>query len=239
MCPIVTLVCLSDIIDFPYPLDISAPLQPTFSQKCPISAVLSWTAPTESTCATMYTITLTNITEGNTSYTYNATTNTTSITLSDLTQGAEYFFTVAGVDEEGRVGEESVPSQTVMLKGQCLQRLISNINRRIVLYTSGLPTPLQPTLSPCKCLTSADLSWIVPAESICVIMYTITLTSITDRNSSYSYNTSTNTTNITVSGLTQGAEYFFTVAGVDAEGRVWKESAPSQTAKIYSKYMLN
>ena len=66
----------------------------------------------------MYTITLTNITEGNTSYTYNTTTNTTSITVSDFVRGAEYFFTVAEVDAEGRVGKESVPSQTIRFEGQ-------------------------------------------------------------------------------------------------------------------------
>ena len=31
------------------------------------------------------------------------------MTVSDLTQGADYSFTVAGVNAEGRVGEESVP----------------------------------------------------------------------------------------------------------------------------------
>ena len=35
------------------------------------------------------------------------------MTVSDLTKGAEYFFTVAGVDAGGRVGEESVPSQLI------------------------------------------------------------------------------------------------------------------------------
>ena len=103
---------------FLYASDLSAPLQPAVSQiKCPTSAILSWTPSTESSCATMYTITLTNITEGNISYTYNTTTNTTNITVSDFIKGAEYFFTVAGVDAEGRVGEDSVPSQTIRLKG--------------------------------------------------------------------------------------------------------------------------
>ena len=59
-------------------------------------------------CVSSYIITLINITEGNTLYTYNTTTNTTNLTLSDLTQGAEYSFTVAGVDAGGRVGEKSV-----------------------------------------------------------------------------------------------------------------------------------
>ena len=35
------------------------------------------------------------------------------MTVSDLTQGAEYSFTVAGVDVGGRVGERSVPVGTI------------------------------------------------------------------------------------------------------------------------------
>ena len=113
---------------FSYPLDLYAPLQPSFSLRSLTSAVLSWTPSTESICITMYTITLTNITEGNSIYTYNTTTNTTSMTVSDLAKGAEYFFIVAGVDADGRVGEESVPSQTVRLQSQCLQDNNSIIN---------------------------------------------------------------------------------------------------------------
>ena len=43
------------------------------------------------------------------------------MTVSDLAKGAEYFFTVAGVDAEGRVGEESVPSQIFTLNSQYSQ----------------------------------------------------------------------------------------------------------------------
>ena len=92
------------------------------------SAVFSWTPPTESICISIYTVTLTNITEGNISYIYNTATNTTNMTVSDLTEGAEYLFTVAGVDAEGTVGEESVPSQTVRLQSQYLQKMKSNMN---------------------------------------------------------------------------------------------------------------
>ena len=64
-------------------------------------------------CVSSYTITLINITEGNTSYTYNTTANTTNLTLSDLTQGAEYSFTVAGVDTGRRVGNKSALAQII------------------------------------------------------------------------------------------------------------------------------
>ena len=67
---------------------------------------------------TTYIITLTNITEGNSTYTYSTTTNTTSITLYNLTKGAEYFFTVAWVDAEGKLGEESVPPQLMTLNSK-------------------------------------------------------------------------------------------------------------------------
>ena len=40
------------------------------------------------------------------------------MTVSDLTQGAEYFFTVAGVDAEGREGESSDSSSSVMLDSE-------------------------------------------------------------------------------------------------------------------------
>ena len=45
------------------------------------------------------------------------------MTVSDLTQGAEYYFTVAGVDTGGRKGEKSVPSQTFMRNSKCSPKL--------------------------------------------------------------------------------------------------------------------
>ena len=93
----------------------SSPLSPEFFPKSLTSAVLSWTPPTESPCIAKYTITLTNITEGNASYTYNTSTNATSLTVSDLIQGASYSFTVAGINTVGRVGETSVLAQVITL----------------------------------------------------------------------------------------------------------------------------
>ena len=55
--------------------------------------------------------------EGNVFSPYNTSTNRTSITVSGLTQGAEYFFTVAEIDAEGRVGEESSSYNNVTLDG--------------------------------------------------------------------------------------------------------------------------
>ena len=69
-----------------------------------------------------YTITLTNVTEGNVPYIFNTTTNTTNITVSDLSPGAEYYFSVAGIDTGGGVGAESVPSNTLMLDSECYNK---------------------------------------------------------------------------------------------------------------------
>ena len=95
----------------------SAPLSPSLSPQSLSSVVLSWT-PSDADCVVKYTIILTNITEGNASYIYNTTTNTTSMTVSDLTQGADYLFTVAGIDGEGRVGEYSALSERLTLDGK-------------------------------------------------------------------------------------------------------------------------
>ena len=97
----------------------SVPSQPMFTPKSLTSAIPSWIPPTNSLCVTSYTLNLTNVTEENTSYTYNTTTNTTSMTVSDLTQGAKYSFTVTGVDAEGRVGESSDLSTIVKLDSEC------------------------------------------------------------------------------------------------------------------------
>ena len=87
----------------------------------PLSPVLSdlfWAAPNNSLCIKNYTITLTNVTEGNASFIYHIGSNSTSVEISGLTKGAAYFFTVAGVDTGNRVGEESLPSEIVTIEGK-------------------------------------------------------------------------------------------------------------------------
>ena len=98
----------------------SPPVNPKFILHSFSYVVLSWSSFSDFTCvASNYAVTLTNITEGNTVYVYNTTTNTTSITVSDLAQGAEYFFTVAGIDTGGRVGEKSMSSTFLMFNSEC------------------------------------------------------------------------------------------------------------------------
>ena len=102
----------------------SAPLSPSFSPQSLTSVDLSWTA-IDADCVVKYTIIVTNITT-NENYAYNTPTNTTSMTVFDLTQGAEYSFTVAGVDAEGRVGEKSVTSENITLDGKKLYIIMVN-----------------------------------------------------------------------------------------------------------------
>ena len=75
-------------------------------------------------------VTLINITEENMTYTYSTTANATSLTtpnktsltLSDLVQGANYSFTVTGIDTYGRLGEESLPSDVVAFDSKALRK---------------------------------------------------------------------------------------------------------------------
>ena len=103
----------------------SAPMQPHFFPKTLKSATLSWTPPNDSLCVSSYRIVVNNITKGNVLSPYNTITNTTSMTLSDLTQGADYSFTVAGVDAGGRVGEKSDLSNNVTLDSWSYKNLTS------------------------------------------------------------------------------------------------------------------
>ena len=96
----------------------SSPMSLKFFPQSLTSAVVSWTPPNDGFCITNYVIYLRNITEGNRAYTYNTTTNTTSMTVSELTQGAEYSFRVAGVDAKGGIGKTSVPAETVTFESE-------------------------------------------------------------------------------------------------------------------------
>ena len=112
-------------MEFLLPDSPSAPLYPEFLAQSQSSALLIWTPPTESMCVSSYLITLINITEGNTSYTYNTTSNTTNLTVSDLTLGADYSFTVAGVDAEGRLGEKSALAGVITFDSEFVLSVIT------------------------------------------------------------------------------------------------------------------
>ena len=97
----------------------SAPLELKVCPQALTSVVLSWLAPSDSLCIFSYIITIINIyDEGNISYTYNTTFNTTSITLFNMTQKLDYVFTVAGVDSGGRIGKSIAFSEVITLDGK-------------------------------------------------------------------------------------------------------------------------
>ena len=96
----------------------SAPMCPKISPQSPDSLDLFWVAPNDSLCIATYIITLTNVTEGNASFMYETTSNSTSMEILHLTIGAMYFFTVAGVDTGERMGEESLSSKVVTFDGK-------------------------------------------------------------------------------------------------------------------------
>ena len=108
------------IMESCFPDPPAVPLHPELFAQSVSSAVLAWIPPAELMCVSSYIITLINITEGNTLYTFNTTTNTTNLTVSDLTQGVEYSFAVAAVDAGGRVGEKSVLAEAITLDSKLI-----------------------------------------------------------------------------------------------------------------------
>ena len=126
-----------------------------------------------------------------------------------------------GLDYNGSVltccSPVGVANITVFVEGITGDAIFCHIFK-YTLTNSGLPSaPISLKLLP-QSLTSLIISWIPLTSSHCIINYIITLTNITEGSMTYTYNTTTNTTNMTVSDLIQGAEYSISVAGVDTEG---------------------
>ena len=102
----------------------SAPVNFTSSAVSANSVLLSWSTPPaiESNCPPTTYILI--YAEANLilDHVVINTTNSTTIskTVTNLTQGLEYSFTVAGVDAGGRVGKDSVPSY-IILDSKCQQ----------------------------------------------------------------------------------------------------------------------
>ena len=97
----------------------SAPLEPKVIPQTLTSVVLSWLAPRDSPCVFSYIITVISVgREGSASIAYSTTSNTTSITLFNMTKKLGYIFTVAGVDSGGRVGKPSSSSEIITLDGK-------------------------------------------------------------------------------------------------------------------------
>ena len=95
---------------------------------------------------------------------------------------------------------------------------------------SGVPSAPVDIDSSAVSLTSVLLSWNLPpaSDTNCPPeTYTITITTANLCLHQMVINTTDDATKNTVSGLTQGMEYSFIVAGVDAGGRLGENSAHS------------
>ena len=93
-----------------------APIDVTSSAESANSVLLSWEPPptSDTSCPpATYTITITAANAFLDPLVINTTDNATNKTVSDLDQGMKYFFTVAGVDAKGKVGEFSIPSYII------------------------------------------------------------------------------------------------------------------------------
>ena len=80
-----------------------------------------------------------------------------------------------------------------------------------------------------------DLFWAAPNDSLCITNYIITLTNIAEGNTSFMYETGSNSTSVEISDLTVGAVYFFIVAGVDTGNRLGEESVSSEVVTFDGK----
>ena len=97
----------------------SAPLEPKVIPQTLTSVVLSWLAPRDSPCVFSYIITVISIgQEGSVSIAYTTTSNTTNIRLFNMKKKLGYIFTVAGVENGGRVGKLSSSSEIITLDGK-------------------------------------------------------------------------------------------------------------------------
>ena len=80
------------------------------------TVAISWTAPLDSPlCVQSYTVTVRNSCNSFQVMVYNTTDNRSSLTITDLSSDSEYSATVAGRDGAGRLGQESVEVQNIMI----------------------------------------------------------------------------------------------------------------------------
>ena len=107
---------------------------------------------------------------------------------------------------------------------------------------AGAPTAPVDVIPLALSVTSVLLSWNPPPtnDTSCPpITYAITITAVCSSLDPVVMNTTDATTNKTVPGLTQGVKYYFTVAGVDAGGRMGGKSVCSDAITIDSKFLLD
>jgi Domain of unknown function (DUF4082)/Bacterial Ig-like domain/Fibronectin type III domain/Bacterial Ig domain len=166
------------------------------------SATVSWTAPSNNggSTITKYTVTPYVGSTAQTPVTVTGNPPATSTTVTGLTNGTTYTFTVSATNANG-TGPESSPSNAVTPSGPTLP---------------GAPTGVTATAGN----GSATVSWTAPANTggSAITTYTVTpfIGSTAQTPATVTGNPPATTT--TVSGLTNGTTYTFTVSATNATG---------------------
>jgi N,N-dimethylformamidase beta subunit-like, C-terminal/Fibronectin type III domain len=166
---------------------------------------LSWTAPSANgSPITSYLVTT--YTGGTARATVSTGSSSTSFTVTGLTNGTTYTFTVAAVNGVG-IGPDSTPSSAVTPQVQV--------------------TPTAPTaVTGSAGNGSATLSWAAPASSGSSPITGYRVTTYVNATAQTTVSTGSTATTYTVTGLTNGTTYTFTVAAVNTGG-TGQGSSPS------------
>jgi len=157
---------------------------------------LSWTAPTAGPTPTSYQVYVS--TDSGATYTASNTSNTLSTTVESLTNGTSYRFKVKSVVD----GLSSADSNVITL---------------VPATVPGAPTIVSATTG---ANASSVISWAAPASN------GATITGYTVTSSPDGITATTNGTGVTVSGLTNGRSYTFTVKATNSAGE-GPDSIPS------------
>ena len=163
------------------------------------SATVSWTAPANDGGSDITSYTATSDPGGETC----TTTDTTNCTITGLTIGQAYTFTVTATNNDG-TSPASSPSASVT----------------ILAVAPDAPTSVQATVSG----TSATVSWTAPANDGGADITSYTATS----NPHSRTCTTTDTTSCTITGLTRGQAYTFTVTATNSAGTSAQSTASTE-----------
>ncbi|HUD69445.1 MAG TPA: fibronectin type III domain-containing protein, partial [Acidimicrobiales bacterium] len=201
----------------------TTPGQPTSVSATPgdTTALVTWNAPASNGGSTItgYTVTAADSTtpaNGNETCTW--TTGPLSCTVSGLTNGDSYTFTVTATNGTG-TGPASSPSSAV-----------------VPATTPGQPTSVSATPG----IASAIVTWSAPASDggSTITGYTVTAAdSTTPANGNETCTWTTGPLTCTVSGLTTGDSYTFTVTATNGTG-TGPASSPSSTIVAASVHLL-